>query len=546
MSYTERQLRELLSRNLSMIERGLELKEQESMLSWIDTNKKEIHAYIDILAVDENDNYVIIELKKSKQTSRAALHEIYKYIDGLVAKYSLRYDEIRAMIVSTEWEELSIAFSIARQHKGINLEGYYMAVSENGSLSIDSISKVRGLSSSIEREMAQFGLIFCYGNRRPLKEDIILRYKRRYEEAGINNYVMLLFQNQGDPQSDFTNALYVNNPYQDASLYETIIRDYNQGNALMTPEKIKEILDKEPEDINDSAISALFRGISPEAEESELGDKINLRYYLLNPNWRLINVITGKKMPNNHPFIFKVLEETAGSLLDILDKGDFKSPNKAALHRSVQIIRKDLAPVAIWRDAFVNELLDLENSDNEEQYYGEYHYQMRNSFIKSLGYYYSLRRQTELFMPHAYLEIGYDDRIITLVGGIKQNLRSSNSLEKIYEKYYPAYDYNSLRWIFERYSTTDSLIVKELGCSFYVVKAVEYMDEPNKNRYYFYEDYGYDEISKDLFRFTRSGVVLDDSLVNQVREIYAPSPESIFIGNPWLIGKKIYFANFDK
>ena len=78
MSYTERQLRELLSRNLSMIERGLEFKEQESMLSWIDTNKKEIHAYIDILAVDENDNYVIIELKKSKQTSRAALHEIYK------------------------------------------------------------------------------------------------------------------------------------------------------------------------------------------------------------------------------------------------------------------------------------------------------------------------------------------------------------------------------------------------------------------------------------------------------------------------------------
>lgn len=546
MSYTERQLRELLSRNLNMIERGLEFKEQESKLSWIDNNKKEIHAYIDILAVDENDNYVIIELKKSKQTSRAALHEIYKYIDGLVAKYSLRYDEIRAMIVSTEWEELSIAFSIARKHKGINLEGYYIAVSENGSLSIDSISKVSGLSSSIEREMAQFGLIFCYGNRRPLKEDIILRYKRRYEEAGINNYVMLLFQNQGDPQSGFINALYVNNPYQDASLYETIIRDYNQGNALMTTEKIKDILNQEPEDINDSAISALFRGISPEAEESELGDKTNLRYYLLNPNWRLINVITGKKMPNNHPFIFKVLEETAGSLLDILDKGDFKSPNKAALHRSIQIIRKDLAAVAIWRDAFVNELLDLEDSDSEEQYYGEYHYQMRNSFIKSLGYYYSLRRQTELFMPHAYLEIGYADRIITLVGGIKQNFSSSNSLEKIYEKYYPAHDYNSLRWIFERYSTTDSLIVKELGCSFYVVKAVEYRDEPKENRYYFYEDYGYDEISKDLFRFTKSGVVLDDSLVNQVREIYAPSPESIFIGNPWLIGKKTYFANFDK
>ncbi len=545
MSYTERQLRELLSRNLSLIERGLELKEQESMLSWIDSDRKEIHAYIDILAIDENDNYVIIELKKSKQTSRSALHEIYKYIDGLVAKYSLRYDEIRAMIVSTDWKELSVAFSLASKYKGINLEGYCIAVSENSGLSIDSVSKVRESSLSVERKMAQIGLIFYFDDQRPLKEENILRYKKRYEEAGINNYVILIFQNICDSLSGYKNAMYVNNPYQEPSLYETIIRDYNQNNKYMTPERIKEIMSKEPEDINDSAISALFREIPVEQADTELGSKTNLRYLLLSPYWNLVDFITGRKMPNNHSFISKILQEIAGSLSNVLDSGEFKSSNKAAIHKAIQIIRKDLTTVAIWRDAFVNELLDLEESGDEEQYSGLYHYQMRNSFIKSLGYYYSLGKKMALFMPHAFLEISYADRTVTLVGGIKQDSRLPNSLVTAYEKYYPADDYNSLRWLFDRYSTTDSLIVKELKCSFYVVKAVEYTDNPHKNRYYFYEDYGYDEITKDLFRFCANAVILNDSLVNQVSKIYSPSPESILSSNPWLLGKKIYTLDLE-
>lgn len=103
-----------------------------------------------------------------------------------------------------------------------------MQVSEENNLSIKSVRRVQLRLLNTEREMAKYGMIYCYDKYHPLKEDIILRYKNRCEEAGLENYVMLIFENVDDPYSSYTHVLYCNNPYQNLPLYEYIIKKYNK------------------------------------------------------------------------------------------------------------------------------------------------------------------------------------------------------------------------------------------------------------------------------------------------------------------------------
>lgn len=543
MAYTEKELRENLAKNLEMIEPGLKLVEQERKVKWENSESKIFHAYIDILARDVNDNYVIIELKKSKQASRSALHEIYKYVDGLVAEFSLRYDEIRVMVISTDWNELQFAFSLAQKQNNINLEGYYLQVSEENNLSIKSVERVQLRALNEEREMAKHGIIYCYDKYHPLKEDIILRYKNRCEEAGLENYIMLIFENVDDPYSSYTHVLYCNNPYQNLSLYKYIIKKYNKE---ITADRLKSILESDSEDINDSAIAALFFDIDLETSGSQLGDIRNLRYYLLNFHWKLMNYITGSKMPKNHTFLTRILSEVGGTMFDISEEGIFKYPNKASLHNAIQEIRKKLAPVAIWRDAFVNELLDLQDRQEEENYSGTYVYRMKDSLTKCFSIYSNQKILTNMLMPHALLEISFDDRYVTLFGGIWQEKEFHSQFLDIFEKYYPSSDiYSFLNWFCSGFSYTDSMLARDIGCSFFVVKAINYKDIGKQDEYYIYTEIGYEKIPKKVYDYAVQSILISSKLLEQVREVYASALQDVLENNIWLKDKNVFWANFD-
>jgi len=47
-------------------------------------------SFIDILAHDEKNNYVIIELKRTNQASRQALHEVFKYTEFVKKNYAVK------------------------------------------------------------------------------------------------------------------------------------------------------------------------------------------------------------------------------------------------------------------------------------------------------------------------------------------------------------------------------------------------------------------------------------------------------------------------
>src|SRR5262245_36392292 len=98
----EAQIRDLLAEQLGALEPGLTLVEIEKFIpSGIGTR-----SFIDILARDDRNRWVLIELKRSNAAAREAIHEVYKYTEAVKAHLGARDDEIRAIIVSTEWKEL--------------------------------------------------------------------------------------------------------------------------------------------------------------------------------------------------------------------------------------------------------------------------------------------------------------------------------------------------------------------------------------------------------------------------------------------------------
>jgi len=123
-------IREKLSKNLFLLEEGLEFIEEEHPLP----NKFGAKGFIDILAQDKLGNRVIIELKRSNQTARQALHEIFKYVALFSIHHGLPTHKIRCFIVSTEWHDLKIPYSQFIKTTATQTVGYSIDVDSEGNI----------------------------------------------------------------------------------------------------------------------------------------------------------------------------------------------------------------------------------------------------------------------------------------------------------------------------------------------------------------------------------------------------------------------------
>lgn len=122
----EHQIRDYILENLFLISPELSLVEKEFQIEPIDGSR----AFIDILAVSGN-KYVILEIKRSDQSARSATNEISKYVEGLKRKLSLNDDDIRVVLISTQWRELTIPFAYMADRLGIPCEGYLIEWNDN-------------------------------------------------------------------------------------------------------------------------------------------------------------------------------------------------------------------------------------------------------------------------------------------------------------------------------------------------------------------------------------------------------------------------------
>lgn len=218
MERIENKIRGYLAQHLSIISNDLELVKEEYHLK----NEYGAAGRIDILAKDQDNNYVIIEIKKSDQAARQALHEIAKYTALLKQELLVKDSEIRIIIVSTTWHELLIPFSQTKKYSLHYLEGYKITL-DNSNIPIDA-EKIIPVDIESVREFSRVQSLFLYTSNKDIKSNREV-LESCISETGLSDYLILELSTDHDIA--YPIALYFVFQKLSEEFYLSILRDKN-------------------------------------------------------------------------------------------------------------------------------------------------------------------------------------------------------------------------------------------------------------------------------------------------------------------------------
>jgi hypothetical protein len=132
----ESELRDWLSENLHKIEPGLVLIAKEFHLKGYENSS----GFVDILAKDQYGLHVVIELKRSESTAREAAHELIKYTHLLRQEYGIGNEDVRCILVSTDWRELGAVAADLQSHSPYRIDYIVVEVCEGTGISLKPYS----------------------------------------------------------------------------------------------------------------------------------------------------------------------------------------------------------------------------------------------------------------------------------------------------------------------------------------------------------------------------------------------------------------------
>lgn len=183
---SEDDLRDLLATHLSVLEPKLTLLEKEAYLP----HDMGTRSFVDLLAQDTARRYVLIELKRTAAASREAIHEVYKYAEAAKKHLGTREDEIRVLVVSTDWRELLVPFSRFLADTNISVRGVLLKVLDGSRLAAEPITP---LPTNHGRYLAPWHDLNLYNNAEHL--DLGIRDHEAYcARNGIRDFVMVILK----------------------------------------------------------------------------------------------------------------------------------------------------------------------------------------------------------------------------------------------------------------------------------------------------------------------------------------------------------------
>ena len=190
----ESELRDALEQNIEIIELGLTLIKKEKYIP----NSLGTRSFIDLYAKDQNGHHVLIELKRSDEASREAIHELHKYVQSVKSYLGARDDEIRVIVASTHWKELLVPFSRLLEDTKLSITGLNIEV--NLKENIIRTSPIRPLEMNYGRFIAPWHSVYWYSNQENLDTGIS-SIESSWESKGMEDYVIAII---GVPD-EFTN-----------------------------------------------------------------------------------------------------------------------------------------------------------------------------------------------------------------------------------------------------------------------------------------------------------------------------------------------------
>lgn len=199
----EDQLRDYLVGHLDLIEEGLTLVEQEYLLA----NARGAKGFIDLLARDAAGLLVIIELKRSDQAARQAVHELSKYVGLVLSNLGVRLDQLRCILVSTEWRELLVPFAKFAQSSDFWTLGKQLNLDERGVPVSTSDVELPTFPPGLEICPCHVTLLFA---SEPARETARKQVRSVLESNGAKDYFFFELDYKGpDARVIYAHAIYV-------------------------------------------------------------------------------------------------------------------------------------------------------------------------------------------------------------------------------------------------------------------------------------------------------------------------------------------------
>ena len=221
----EAQIRDYLAQNLSFISDDLVLVEKEFRLE----NAYGTRGYIDILAKDRFGNFVVIEIKRSNQAARQAIHEVFKYASLLKQNFSARESELRIVIISTEWSELLAPFSEFCKQTQYPVDGFQIFLDEN--YLPTHKTTIQPVRDSSNRELAPIHVAYLYedeGRQRSTIHDIY----DRLVKIGIHDFVIIrMCPEELEDKYIYPYVSYVAFQRQTVAIYRQLITKLNPDSS---------------------------------------------------------------------------------------------------------------------------------------------------------------------------------------------------------------------------------------------------------------------------------------------------------------------------
>jgi len=183
---TEDQLRDKLAEDIQVLEPGLRLIDKEAYLP----HPLGTRSFVDLLAFDHAKKYVLIELKRSAEASREAIHEVYKYIEAAKAHLGARDDQLRVIVASRDWKELLLPFSRFATDTSISIRGLALNVRGTGDL---EATVVEPLPITRGAYLAPWHDLNLYYDTESLNRGI-REYEANCRARNIQDYVLIVLK----------------------------------------------------------------------------------------------------------------------------------------------------------------------------------------------------------------------------------------------------------------------------------------------------------------------------------------------------------------
>ena len=543
----ENEIRDLLITQLNIFNDDLVFLEKERYLP----SEFGTKSFIDILAKDNSNRFVIIELKRSRSASREAIHEIFKYIHAIKENMSLKDDEIKCLIVSTEWEELIVPFSALISKSNIEIMGYKLIIKENNILKAIPIKPIESVN---DRIFSAVQSVRYYKDRNNLSNGIKSHIKC-FNDHGINDFVLVILQapeNWRDnviesvrrSLSDISTQFGLQDDNDEINSLLGKIDDYKyiiySANQLLSLDRYIKIIssigdynDSLTEILNDSNLSYLDKLENlnyllwesepfPESDRVEIGTPAKFTKFTENNGWKVVEILKQGAISENElladEIILNEIKGSAGttgekynSIIDIQSKTNISRVKNEATNC--------LSDNRIWRNHFVN-IIDILYGEKDKITY------CRCSIYNPMNIIYTLflilsSDQGYLYIPSYQIEVGLDEELRMYIGYLKQYESKKRKLREIFEEFYKMGEDEflfSLTW--GGYNSINVDICKFLGLNYCTALIVRKKDEI---KYYNYEDFSFIEEGRfipheQILQFIESEPELIEEIINFFNE----------------------------